>query len=239
MSGKGSPSYSDCVVIIPSFEEPQLNEVVNNVATELDGVGIIVIWKGKEPDLKLDGKNYRNSILMVQQKSRGKGNAIIEAIEYCNRPIICTIDADLTYCASDFRDLIDACRKDYDMVLGDRLKWLHWTAMPFKIELGNKILTKVTNLLLGLHLHDALTGMRVFKASSLKRMKLTESGFGIEIEQNAEAARLKYKVIDLPITYLQRKDESRWNNKLLGGFEILSVALKATIAMKMNRQKGK
>ena len=79
-------------LIIPSFNEYGNLQIiipaVKNIANE-----IIVI----DPDTN-DGTRElceRNDIIFIKQTSKGKGNALVEAVKYANHEVICFFDADL------------------------------------------------------------------------------------------------------------------------------------------------
>ncbi len=70
--------------------------------------------------------------------------------------------------------------------------------------LGAKLLTHLTNLLYGTHIHDEATCYKVFRRSLLTRMTLKCQRFEFCPEVTAKLCRLGEKIHEVPISYQPR-----------------------------------
>ena len=69
---------------------------------------------------------------------------------------------------------------------------------------GNRILTLLSNMKTNLNLTDMECGHKAFLSEKLKTMQLRESGFGIEPELAAQAARMGLRVYEVGVSYSGR-----------------------------------
>jgi hypothetical protein len=66
---------------------------------------------------------------------------------------------------------------------------------------GNRLLTLLSNVATDLNLTDMECGHKAFRADVLKRITLTENGFGFEPEVVAQVARLKCRIYEVGVSY--------------------------------------
>jgi hypothetical protein len=91
-------------------------------------------------------------------------------------------------------------------------------------KLGNKIITKTFNALMGTSLSDLCSGMYVLRTESAKDIDLSSTGFEVEAEIAAQIAS-SGRITEVPINYRQRigtQKLSTWKH----GFKILNSILK-------------
>ena len=92
-------------------------------------------------------------------------------------------------------------------------------------KLGNKIITKTFNALIGTSLSDVCSGMYALRAEIVKDIDLSSTGFEVEVEIAAHIASSSGRITEVPINYRQRIGKqklSTWKN----GFKILIAILK-------------
>ena len=136
------------------------------------------------------------------EKNRGKGAAVIEGIRAATGDFVLIQDADFEYDVNDVPALLLPLMNDRsDAVFGSRFK----AGAPRNFHtFVNYFLTISSNVLSGLWLTDMETCYKIFRADLLKSMNLTSERFGIEVEMTAYIAKLKVRVVELPISYHPR-----------------------------------
>jgi len=121
--------------------------------------------------------------------------------------IIVHIDADNQYLASDIPKLIrPIIEKKADIVLGSRFKG-KIEGMSLMKRLGNKAFSRVISNITRLKISDSQTGFRAFTK------KVSEIGIQSDHtytqEQIIKAVRNKFRLVEVPIYFARRKDQSR------------------------------
>jgi glycosyltransferase involved in cell wall biosynthesis len=215
--------YSDTTVMIPVKNEPAAGRIALETLKKLNGCKVLVVYKG---DRKILGINFRDRRMkIVEQHDSGKGLGVRHALKFVDTKILCLIDGDATYSVDDLKKVIRMVRDGADMAIGNRLKNLDRKTMPFFIELGNKVITGTANLLYGMSINDSQTGLRAIRRSALKKIILTEPGFGIESELNIKFRKAGFKIEETPIRYSERVGASK-HMKLTNGMRLFLLDFK-------------
>ena len=117
-------------------------------------------------------------------------------------------DADLEYDPRDFRQVMEPLVDGRaDMVYGSRFLGGPHRVLLFWHYLGNRFLTLISNLLNNLNLTDMETGMKAFRREKLSQLKLSADRFTFEPEITAKAARARWRIYEVPISYSGRTYE--------------------------------
>jgi glycosyltransferase involved in cell wall biosynthesis len=206
---------------------PTLNEAkaIGLVLDEVLSLGVsrdsIVVVDGGSTDGTREAVISRG-VKLVDQEGRGKVGAIKTVAKLANGvDYVVFLDGDYTYPAKYIPVLVrEVCSNGYDLVIGTR-KVLEPGAQSFLYRLGNKLLTKVFNLLFGTRLSDVLSGMYVIRAEVLKELGFESKGFDIESEIVAHIVSQGYRVHEVPIEYRRRVDEEGKKLRILHGLQIL------------------
>ncbi len=212
--------YSDTTVVVPVKDEPATEKVVKSVLRALPGCRALVIYKGS-PYIKM----RHVGVAVVQQRSTGKGRALVEAAGRVHTPITCFIDGDGTYEARDLRKLVALVRSGADMAIGNRMGRVTEKTMPGYVQLGNRVLTLTGNLMFGLKLKDSQTGLRAIRTAVFKKLGLREVNFGVESEMNIKCKKLNCKIVEIPTSYYVRVGTSNMF-KPFGGVRLFLMHFK-------------
>jgi glycosyltransferase (TIGR04182 family) len=163
---------------------------------------------------------------VIEQKGRGKGNAIIEAFELIEEPYVLMIDGDGTYSPDDAERMLEPLSTGSAHVIGDRLTEENRAAFSHLNYAGNQILNRLFKIAHGRFINDILSGYRAFTRESIRPMRLKESGFGIETEISAEAVRCNLEISIVPVSYRKRSGTPTKLNPFHDGFKITATIYK-------------
>jgi glycosyltransferase involved in cell wall biosynthesis len=152
--------------------------------------------------------------LILQERPRGKGNAIREAFQVATGDIILIQDGDLEYDVADYPALIQPILDDHaDFVLGSRhMSAGHWKIRRFQ---GNHLKSFVFNvagvffhglfnLLYGQELTDPTTMYKVFLRRCLTGIRFTSNHFDFDYELTGKLIRKGYAPLEVPVSYYSR-----------------------------------
>ena len=147
--------------------------------------------------------NVRATALEV---NRGKGAALRVGFTAAKGDFVAIQDADLEYDPRDLKRMIDHLReKGADVVVGSRfLDGDIRSAPSIWHSLGNRIITRLSNLLTGLNLTDVEVCYKVFRREALEGIELRENRFGIEPELIAKIAERRLRFSEIGISYSPR-----------------------------------
>ncbi|MDP2240402.1 MAG: glycosyltransferase family 2 protein [Burkholderiales bacterium] len=169
----------------------------------------------------------RHGFLLIDQPSRrGKGSAIIRGIREAHGDFIMAQDADFEYDSFDVPDLLEPLLQGHaDVVYGNRFDKASRHAYRTWHYFWNRLLTGLSNAFSGLHLTDAGTRYKIFRADLLKAMNLKSRRFGIEVELTAYVAKTAAQVYELPVHYhprarLQEKT-ANWTDGICALFHLI------------------
>ncbi len=147
---------------------------------------------------------------VVYQPARGYGHAYLAGFKAARGEIICTLDADGTYPPSILPDFVERLLKeDLDFINTNRFTFMTDHVMSKTNRLGNSMLTVASRALFRVPFRDSQSGMWVFRARLLDRMKLRSSGMALSQEIKIEAWRAKAACTEIPIHYTYRCGQSK------------------------------
>jgi len=118
-------------------------------------------------------------------------------------------DGDDTYPATSAQALLEVFRARHaDMVVGVRLTEHHSAAFRPLHTFGNHLVAWMISTLFGTPVSDVLSGYRVFSRRFVRRVPLSEGGFGIETEMTLQALAKNFVLVETPIPYGSRPEGS-------------------------------
>ncbi|RXE56154.1 glycosyl transferase [Methanoculleus taiwanensis] len=209
-----------CIFIPTLNEAPTIEELVTTF--QRMGFHHIFVMDGNSTDGTPDIARKAGATVR-QQSGKGKGNAIIEALEYIEQPYALMLDGDGTYAPADAEKMLRPLFSGFDHVIGDRLENPGEGALTRLNLIGNRLLNLMFRLAHGRDLRDILSGYRAFSLEAARQMNLTESGFEIETEMAVEAVRNGQQIEVVPIQYLKRPGTETKLNPVQDGFRIFST----------------
>jgi dolichol-phosphate mannosyltransferase len=187
----------DAIQKVISHEKLELEIVLLNDGSTDDTLAKMVKMKD----------NVSNLVIVTRSKNKGMAATLWDGIQYAIKheyDVVVFMDGDLTHNPSYLPAMMKSLEYA-DMVIGSRyVKGGGMKDVPvfrvFISKAGNSFL----HTLLGLKVRDSTSGYRAIKTDLLKLMVLRENNFVIQLEEVAEATRLRAKIAEVPIILTTR-----------------------------------
>lgn len=205
-------------VIIPAYnEEATIQNILDKVhnARLPDGVSreIVVVndasadrteeqvfaFQQANPDVRIRYEKH--------PANKGKGAALHTGIDIASGDFIIVQDADLEYDPDEFMILMKPILDGYaDVVYGSRfIGGKPHRILFFWHSIGNRFLTRLSNMFTNLNLTDMETCYKLFRAEIIKSLQLKEQRFGFEPEVTAKMSRIPgVRIYEVGISYYGR-----------------------------------
>jgi glycosyltransferase involved in cell wall biosynthesis len=146
-----------------------------------------------------------NIRIFFQRENRGKGAAVRRGFSEAGGQIVLVQDADLELDPQDYFKLLEPIEQGRaDVVYGSRFLHGRPQGEPLRHYRGNRLLTRLSNLLTGLRLSDVWTCYKVLRREVLLSLELREDRFGFEPEVTARLARGGWRICEVPVSYSPR-----------------------------------
>lgn len=193
-------------LIIPAYnEEKGLPLVIEECQDKVDE--IVVVDDGSSDNTYEVARKY-NVCLVRQEKNKGKVAAIRTGISHATGDIVILIDADFTYPANHIPELVAKIDEGAELVLGSRfLDGIN--NMPLLNIIGNKIFSAVAAYISCVNITDGQTGFRAFKRDMFSKLDVRAGSLEYETKMTVKAAKLGYRIVEIPIEYRIRVGKSK------------------------------
>ena len=238
-------SQAKVSVIVPARnEEGNIDEIIMRTPEMGTGTEIVFV-EGHSTDNTLDAikksiaKYPNKNISVFTQTGKGKGDAVRLGFSKASGDVLMILDADLTVPPEDLPKFYNALINGTgEFINGVRLVYpMEDEAMRFFNLLGNKFFSYAFSWLLGQPIKDTLCGTKVLWKKDYKRIAANRLVFGDfdpfgDFDLIFGAARLSFKIVDLPIHYRARKYGSTNIQRWRHGFLLLKMVVFAARKLK-------
>lgn len=219
------------LVAIPTHNEEKTIALVVNRAKAVCDYDILIYDDGSNDNtVKSVGACYpstgsgqvgmplQNIFIRRHKKQMGYGKTVTDIFKYAvknNYTYLIKMDADLQHEAKYIKNFIKNI-KHYDIVSGSRYHKNSpvLSRAPRERHNINKIITKTINKITGYNLTDSFCGFKAYKVSALKKLKLTEAGYGFPMEFLLQAHKNKLKLKEIPISLIYINSRRDFTGKI-------------------------
>ena len=223
--------HADSCVIIPMYNECEnaaaIIDAVMGLQTQFD----ILVIDDNSPDgtaaiVKEKMAQYPGRVDLIERSGKlGLGTAYITGFKHCvakGYDYICEMDADFSHNPADLERLRSAAiTQEADVVVGSRyvtgVNVVNW---PMGRILMSFYASKYVQLITRLPIHDTTAGFvfyrrRVLEALPLDKIKF--KGYAFQIEMKFTAYKYGFKVVEVPIIFVNRVlGTSKMNSSIFG-----------------------
>jgi len=185
-------------LIIPTKNEPYIGTLIKKIRTIFhDNFEIIVIEKGKElPKVKAK---------VVRQRTKGLGNAFLEALKYAHGDVISNMDGDGSHRPEDLKKMIAEMR-NVDLVIGSKTAKGAKTFDPMHRQLITLLVSKTMSFIMGLSVKEPTSGFFVVRRDVLEKANIRKVlGYKILFPLAFKAQQMNFKIKEVPINFLNRQ----------------------------------
>ena len=206
-------------IVIPAYnEEALIEKTLNDVTQYLEKSGssyeIIVVCDGCKDDtdrLAEYAAKANNKIRVLSRKANmGKGFSVRQGCLEAKGDYIIFTDADLSTPIDEIEKLLKWLEEGYDIVIGSRA--LKESDIQIHQAWYREIMGKTFNLFVQAiaikGIKDTQCGFKGFKKEAMQKVfaRQTINGFSFDVEVLYIAGKFGYKIKEVPIRWLNRKE---------------------------------
>lgn len=208
------------LVVIPTYNEAgNIKSLIDQLFATIPECEIMVVDDGSPDGTGLIcsaiSKENKKLHLIERHSKSGMGSAyrmaFIWALEQ-NFDEVIEMDADGSHQVSDLLRMLDTKKMnpDVDLVIGSRWirggKTVNW---PRSRELLSRIANRYVRIMLGMGIHDATAGFRIYSSRILRKIDLghiRSEGYSFQIEMTRAAYKAGAVIVEIPITFKEREN---------------------------------
>jgi glycosyltransferase involved in cell wall biosynthesis/phospholipid N-methyltransferase len=175
------------------------------------------------------GRHGRTDWLFLQHaRNGGKGAAVRSGLSRAEGAITVVHDADLEYHPRDLLGFLPVfVDEQADAVFGSRFAGgAARRVLLFRHELGNRLLTFLTNLVTNLNLTDMETCYKAVRTELYRSIPLDSDDFRLEPELTIKLAKREARIFEVPISYSGRTYQEGKKIGWRDGFMALAAILR-------------
>ena len=218
-------------VIIPALNEAgNISQLVHDVQSTVSA-DVIVVDNGSTDSTAKEARQAGATV--VREPRRGYGYACAAGVAAARQAdVVVFLDGDGSFAPTDLPALLTPILEGRaDLVLGSReLGHIEPGAMPPQQRFGNRLVSRLMNIIYGLSITD-LGPYRAVQRGLLSELDMLEMTFGWPTEMIVKATRRGARIVEVPVRYHNRKyGQSKVSGTvrgtLLAGWHILRVTFR-------------
>ncbi|GAE13969.1 Polyprenol monophosphomannose synthase [Bacteroides pyogenes] len=234
---------SDSIVIIPTYNERENIENIIRAVFGLEKVFHILVIEDGSPDgtaaiVKTLQQEFPERLFMIERSGKlGLGTAYIAGFKWAlahSYEYIFEMDADFSHNPNDLPRLYKACAEEGgDVSVGSRyVSGVNVVNWPMGRVLMSYFASKYVRVITGIPVHDTTAGFVCYRRQVLEAIDLDQirfKGYAFQIEMKFTAYKSGFKIIEVPVIFINRElGTSKMNSSIFG------EAVFGVITMKVN-----
>lgn len=218
------------VVIIPTYNEKENIENIIRAVFALEGDYHILVIEDGSPDgtasiVKGLQEEFPQRLFMIERSGKqGLGTAYLTGFKWSveqGYDYIFEMDADFSHNPDDLPRLYQACVDGADLAVGSRycngISVINW---PIGRVIMSYYASVYVRTVLGMKVFDTTAGFKCYTRKVLQTIDLDKvqmKGYGFQIEMKYSAYKLGFKVVEVPIIFVDRKEgTSKMSSSIFG-----------------------
>ncbi|MFJ5224791.1 glycosyltransferase family 2 protein [Streptomyces sp. NPDC088400] len=224
-------------VVIPAMNEAENLPYV--FKTLPDWIHEVVLVDGNSSDDTIQvARDLWPGVKVVEQRGKGKGDALISGFAACTGDIIVMVDADGSADGHEIVSYVSALVSGADFAKGSRFANGGGTDDMTAIrKLGNRVLCAAVNAKFGARYTDLCYGYNAFWRRCLDEITLDCTGFEVETLMNIRVVKAGLKVQEIPSHEYDRIHGVSNLRAVRDGLRVLKVILKETGVPRASRRR--
>ena len=218
MMKKTDKDMDSKVVIIPTYNEKEnIEAIIRKVFSLEGGYHILVIDDGSADGtasiVKKLREEFPNRLFIIERNGKqGLGTAYLTGFKWSldhDYDYTFEMDADFSHNPDDLPRLYEACRDCGGVAIGSRycdgISVVNW---PLGRILMSYFASKYVRRVLRMKVHDCTAGFKCYSREALSTIDLDDvrmKGYGFQIEMKYTAWKLGFKIVEVPIIFVNRK----------------------------------
>lgn len=222
---------SDVLVIIPTYNEIEnISNIIETVMKYPDGFDILVIddnspdGTGKAVEKLME--TYPQRLFLEKRAGKlGLGTAYIHGFKWALRrdyAYIIEMDADFSHNPDDLTRLYHSCKDNgADVTIGSRyISGVNVVNWPMGRVLMSYFASAYVRTVTRMKLRDATAGFVCYRRRVLEAINLDKiefKGYAFQIEMKFKASVKNFRIVELPIIFINRRlGTSKMNGSIFG-----------------------
>lgn len=232
------------LVIIPTYNEIEnISNIIDAVVSLPDNFDVLVV-DDASPDGTQDAvrekmNQYPGRVhLECRTGKQGLGTAYIHGFKWALKngyEFIIEMDADFSHNPNDLPRLLKECRdNNADVAIGSRyVSGVNVVNWPIGRVLMSYYASAYVRIVTGMPLRDATAGFVCYRRRVLEAIGLDSiqfKGYAFQIEMKFKSFKKKFKIVEVPIVFVNRQlGTSKMNSSIFGEavFGVLQLRLKS------------
>jgi glycosyltransferase involved in cell wall biosynthesis len=220
--------FDNIYILVPAFNEAKIIRII--LIALLERFPNVVVINDGSTDNIMEATKDLDITLLNHEINLGVGAAVQTGFDYVQRiPLsyaAITFDADGQHSVEDAISIAKAIQLcEEEIIFGSRFIE-HDKNIPFIKRNVLRFVTLFTKIATGIKLTDAHNGLKAYKVSAIRKLKLRFSGYSYESELITEVAKKKISYKELSTNVKYTEYSLKKGQKLTNGLLIIEDLLK-------------